>query len=279
VAYFNDNLTVFFKNSVQFWVVDPDPALIAFRTAYTGPGTDQFESVANVISDLYYFSEGGFRSLTTQTVTGEQREPDLGTRVAELTKEFETIGSDNTIAFWSEARRQYLCFFRQPEKGMTTVFAYTMSLVLGTAGWTRWELPIVVDYVAELDGQLYVRAEDIVYIFKAEVEKDCISQAGGTDIVAKCQTQFSHQSTRQQIKIWQYVHLDQEGIASMKYLTNPNNRDIAVQGAQNFEGSTDAYRRLPIANQSTSLAIDFETNKRWRLEQITLEYDILTGAG
>ena len=72
-------------------MVDPDPALIAFRTAYTGPGTDQFNSVANVVNDVYYFSEGGFRSLTTQTVTGEQRERDMGTRIAELNREFELL--------------------------------------------------------------------------------------------------------------------------------------------------------------------------------------------
>jgi len=276
VTEHNEHLVVVMDNSVQFWQVAPDPRLHAHLKTYTGPGTGVFGSLAKVIGDIFYFSDGGFRSLVTETTIGEQRESDLGEAIAELSSAFAESTADEVRAIWSAARSQYICMFSGD--GKTDVFCFTLSPTSKTTGWTRWELPVAVDYLVELDRELYIRAGDELFVFDPLVEKDGTTHPG-TVVTGTIQTNFDNAGRRRAMKKWNYLDIVQEGTCNINYLYNDNDRSHKARGAVNITGNTAAYALIPVGLQTHSLALEFTCTAPWRLGSVTKEFEILNGAG
>ena len=273
-------LVVVFADSMQFWDVDPDPALFKLDFTLNGPGTRVFGSLAPVIGDVYYLSEGGFRSLATQTQTGELREGDIGASIRDLTAELAGVDNDNVIAIWSQARSQYLCFVNRDEPGtdgLCTVFAFTLSPTFSITGWTTWELPILVDYVTELNGVLYIRRGDMVYKFDAASETDDIN-GEETTITAYFETQFLDGDVPQFRKQWMTMDILADGTNTIRVLVDRKDRTLTEVVAQNLAGASHDGGSIPIDVGANAIAIRVELKSLGTVEQMTINAIVAAGS-
>ena len=155
---YNSQLTVFYNRAMQVWQIGADPATHAITGNVGGAGTEEPRSVANVMGDVFYFSQGGFRSVKATVVTGQLKEADIGAPIQQLTKSFDPNFED-MVSIWSETRSQYISITG------TIAYVYTYSPVSDIHGWTTWELPWEVSSAVEVNGELYFRRAGTAEIY------------------------------------------------------------------------------------------------------------------
>jgi hypothetical protein len=267
LSYFKEFVAVIFKSSMQLWRMNPDPAAIQFGTALEGPGTETPRLVSNVLGDMVYFSEGGFRSLSRSLVTGDNQAEDIGAKIAALTKE-ETLDVE-PIGLWVESRSQYIAVFG------TTAYVLTYSPSTETVGWTTWELPVAIEYLVELDGSLYARAEDTVYIFDEEAAADTAGVVT-YDVITAFQTMGAFRRK----KAWRTVDLIQTGTSSMNFHLDPNNETTgSLTGGINSTDDTPEHGKIAINRTSNALGFRFTGTGIWELDSVSIDGTVLRGRG
>ena len=268
-------LVVVFSNSMQFWNVDPDPANFSEAFTLNGPGTNVFGSLSPVTGDVFYFSEGGFRSLATQTTTGELREGDIGASIQALTKDLIAIDSSRVRAIWSQARSQYLCFINGTDS--CTVYAFTLSNTFGVVGWTTWTLPIEVEYVTELEGVLYVREGDMIYKFSPEGLKDEIDGVQRS-ISAYFETQFVDGGFPQFRKQWLTMDSLHDGEISIYALVDRNDRSLTEVVARKLVGSTFDGGSIPVDLGLNAIGFRVQFDSPGTVEQLVIRGVVSAGS-
>lgn len=259
LGVYNDLLAIIFPDSVQLWETAVDPQAIRFIRAMDGPGTDVFGSVTNVRGDLFYFTRGGFRSLHTQTVTGEvQEQDDIGASIYELTKD---ITAREAVAVWSQRRGSYLCSFGD------TVYVYRWSPQAKIADWSDWTAPATIDYMVEFNGDLYIRCADDVYVMDQNYDDGAQFEA---------QFHFAYGKQRHTRKRWDFLEVVQEGTSTIDFAIEPTKPTVYTSdppgAAMQVSGSTTGIDRLLIGAMSPMLSIRFRGNKPWQLDSFALTY-------
>lgn len=259
VSHHRSKLAVLFDDAIQLWDFDEDPNNHALAQVFNGPGAMLYGSVVNVLGDMIYLSRGGFRNLSTATVTGESNENEqLGTCIKTLT---DLITDDErAVALWSQATSQYLCAIG------TTVYALTYLVSENLMAWTTWELPVAVDYMVELDGVLYIRSDDDVYQFTDEFETD----EGGVAITATVRTRNWSLGKGGRTNELMWLAYRQTGEASWKAII-----DGVDMAARTYRSSPDTMRRVPIAGQGRQVAFEITATSAWRLDGFIVEYEKL----
>ena len=270
LTFYNSQLAIFFPDSVQFWQVDEDPNNFILLRTLDGPGTTYFSSVSSVISDLHYFSYGGFHSLQATNVLGEQREGDIGAAIKPFTDMYEAGGYD-VKAFWSPSRSQYLCFFS--DGSSTRVFCRTISPLGGVDGWTYWDLDVPVDNVTELGGRMYIRSGNDVYKFvQNEVGDDL-------DFTWNFESGMLDGNKASMTKQWNSIDFEQEGtIDTVEFRVDTQDPSKTFVAFHNVEGSTSSLGRFPICALSNKIGIKCSGSKWIEHSGFILDYLELTGA-
>jgi hypothetical protein len=270
------NLMVVYGQAIQFWKVDEDYTLNQFLTALNGPGTKRFATLANVIGDVYYFSDGGFRSLATQTVTGELREGDIGAPVNALTRKYNTASDDTAFSVWSQARSQYLTFFNDYDAGTCEVFAYTSLLSFGVAGWTRWVLPVNIEYATSHDDEIFLRGGDTIYRFSQDLFEDYVD---GSPIAVSSEitTQFINGGAPRLLKNWLTMDVDQDGICNVELLIDQRDRSLIEPIAYGLDGPTFELGNIPIQTVGHAVAFRFTSTSKWEFDGCSLDVEVLGG--
>ncbi len=269
LSYFKEFVAVLFEDSIQLWQMHPDPAQHRFVTALNGPGTDASRVTTNVLGDMFYFSRGGFRSLSRSLVTGDDKAEDVGAKIAALTK-LESI-DDNTVplALWSESRSQYIAVFG------TTAYVLTYSPSTDSVGWTTWELPVAIDYLVENDGTLYARSGDTIYRFEDETAADT---AGAVTFDAALAFQTFGYPGRK--KSFRWVDLVQTGTSEMNFHLDPSDPDTGefATGIQTT-GDTFNQGRIAINRVGDALGFRFTGTGVWELDSVIVDAMTLRGRG
>lgn len=249
-------LAVIFSDSVQFWLVDPDPALHRLDRVMGGPGTEFPGSVVNVRGDLFYFSRGTFSSMKQSSYTGQLKESDVGAPIYPETKDLATA----PVAVWSQARSQYICAFG------TTVWVYTLSESSKVMGWRKWVLPVAVEYMVEHNNQLYVRSGNTLYMFDP-------NYADGTNY--EFSTHFDNCGSSSEPKSFATVDTVMRGTATLAFL--PDVRDAtAVETGPTITGSTSTQNDIPSMVTGEAIATRFTGavggTVPWKLGRVTHRY-------
>jgi hypothetical protein len=276
VTLHQGRLLVVFANSMQIWNVSPDPANISMNSVLNGPGTNQFGSLSPVIGDVFYFSEGGFRSLSTQTVTGELREGDLGAAIRAITAEFANADPQTVKSLWSQARSQYICAFNT--SGTSTVFCFTLSPALQIAGWTRWTLPIGIDYITELDGVLYLRYQDMVYKMDPAIQNDTVDGVEQA-IDAYFDTQFIDGGEPRWLKHWTMLDIMGDSTVDIDVFLDQKNRALKESVAVDLEGTTYDEGMIPVDVTQHAVAFRVRFKAPGSVERINTDAIVLVGSG
>jgi hypothetical protein len=257
---FDGSLVVFFETMVQKWHISADPAEHELRGVVGGAGTKQPGSIANIMGDVFYFSQGGFRSLKAVVTTGQLNEGDVGAKIQPLTAAIDFTDKPKPASLWSPARAQYLCAIG------TTMYVFTYSPMSGVSGWTTYTLPNTVDAMVELNGQLYIRftSDNTIYIFDPAYENE--SGFSWT-------TQFAYYDGEDHTipKYWRIVDYAVRGKATISYMPDPNDESFVVNPA--IISQTDIPGRtypLLIANH---VAVKLTGTEPFRMDRFTHRFD------
>ncbi len=155
-------LAVLTRDSCQLWTVDPDPNSMGLYDTVENVGSTFPKTVANVAGDLYFLSDYGVRSITTQAYTENLVDEDVGSPIDSLVRQAITQAeSDGTVprSFYFYGTGQYILSFGNH------LFVYSISRTAKIAAWSQYYLGFPVDAVAELGKKLYFRSGDDVYLF------------------------------------------------------------------------------------------------------------------
>ena len=127
------------------------------------------KTVANVAGDLYFLSDYGVRSITTQVYTENLVDEDVGSPVDKLVRQAIDQAEADGIAprsFYFYGTGQYILGFGNH------LFVYSISRTAKISAWSHYYLCFPVDAVAELGKKLYFRSGDDVYCFDEECSTD-----------------------------------------------------------------------------------------------------------
>lgn len=266
LGYYRGGLVaVLFADAIELWKMDPDPTRFQLVTVFNGPGTEVAGTVANVLGDLFYFSRGGFRSLSITSLSGESNETDIGALIQDLTDDID-LDTVKPVCLWSQARSQFLCAFG------ADVWTYTYSPIAKRRGWTKWTLPSSVDYIVEHLGDLYIRSGNSVYIFDDTQVKDF----GTADVTFDVQFPYWHAKRQGNKKYWKFIDTVQAGAANIYFHIDPVNVSAAVNSVGIGVNKTTYTGGLVGVNTiSDVMSLRFTGTALWRLDSVTMNFDVL----
>lgn len=263
---FKANLVVICERATQSWrVVDYDPDTFIMEDNVGGAGTKWPKSVANVMGDLLYFSEGGFRSLSAVVTTGQLKEDDVGAKILAVTRNLD-IADRPPIAVWSPAQSKYQCAID------TTHYVFTYSPRSNVSGWTTYTLPFDITAMVEWRGNIYARRKDSaeIYVFDAEqpteagfsweVEFAWIDLAEGTDAAGH----LTHV---------RFIDLHQTGACKLDVALDPNDPTDTVYALE-ITGSTTNAGKIPLHIMSDLFQPKFYGTLDWELGALTYRYQV-----
>ncbi len=255
-GFYDNKLAVMFEDTIQLWNVNADPTLISLARVMSGPGSKAPNSIRNVAGDLFYFSQGGFRSLYTVLISGQLQEDDgMGAGIQPLTK-LEDPTVTPPVALWSQTRGQYLCAFG------STVYVYRYSPKLKLTGWTTYELgDAAVTDMCELDGFVYLRAGTAVYRLDPAYDDNC------TFTVQPAWTDGGNPSKYSR---YEFMELVQDGACQIAYRVNPRD-ETQEHAGPTIDGSTTTLPLIAMGVMSQALSLVFTgTDKAWQLDRFIL---------
>lgn len=162
-------LAVLTRDSCQLWNVDPDPNAMGLYDTVENVGSTFPKTVANVSGDLYFLSDYGVRSVTTQAYTENLVDEDVGSPIDTMVKQAIAQAEADDIApksFYFYGTGQYILSFGNH------LFVYSISRTAKISAWSHYYLNFKVDAVAELGKKLYFRSGDDIYVFDEDIHTD-----------------------------------------------------------------------------------------------------------
>ena len=238
---YQSNLVVFFPDSAQVWIVDPDPKLHAFANS-TPIGTPFAHSHANMGSDIYFLSPAGFRSVSVQANSANLMDMDVGSPIDLIVKPLIKSGIKPRSVYF-RGGGQLFCFVG------SDIYTYTFSRAAKVSAWAIWTLPVTVDAVAELNGVMYIRSGDVVYALDDEAFTD-----DGVPIDVDIELPYADCKMIGVFKQFIAADVACTGSPSISYRYNPRSPDLITQ-PMTFKGDTRSLARMPIEVCATNIAV------------------------
>ena len=264
VGRYRAQLAVTHGDHVQTWTVDPDPDNHAIDQIMD-VGSDFARTMNNVGQDLYFLSPFGFRSISNQKFTEQLEDLDVGSPVDELVVADLALTTE-PLSVYFHGQGQYWC---RMHGGVVWVFTY--SRVSKVYAWSRYEFPVSIDAMAELENELYVRSGDVVY----KVDRNARTDDG---VVYPVEVQLPYLAAKKPglRKQWLGLDLVMRGTARVSYLTDPDD-PARETPARAVAGDTRANGMIGVGCVSTELGMRLvnEDAEDWELQQATLYYDVL----
>jgi hypothetical protein len=189
------------------------------------------------------------------------------------------IGLD-PLGVWIHELGQYWCIFDSaPDpsySGITgttsKIWAYSYSRSSKVACWSEYTLPIRVTGVCSLNGKVYLRDADKLYLWDEEAFTD-----DGTAISVEVQMAFQNAKTPGVDKQFYGADYVFEGAPSISFKYDP--RDQTKETIpQQVDGDTAPGTMIPVEVVAPSIAPVFRhsANEAFELSQISVYYNPLT---
>lgn len=164
IGRYQNYMAVFARRNTQIWYMDPDPLQNVQRQVIPEIGTFAPRSIVNFGDiDIVFLSDTGVRSLRARDSSNQAGVNDIGTPV-----------DDEIIAYMrslTEAERAAAAAVLDPVDGRYIVAigsrAYAFSYYPSSriSSWSRYELPGQVENWVSMDGRLYARIGDTIYLY------------------------------------------------------------------------------------------------------------------
>jgi hypothetical protein len=162
------NLVIFSAEGFQMWQVNEDPSVSALISALPIASTHN-EAMAPLTNDLLFLSKNGVRSLGTTATADGLQSGDIGMPMDPVIKQFMMAAqADNTpilSTYVPEYSQYWIVFPQAAQTAPTTVFVYTLNQLGQPGKWSRYVFPFRIDYIANLNGDIYLRSgNDVVFM-------------------------------------------------------------------------------------------------------------------
>jgi hypothetical protein len=175
LGLYRSNLVAFNSEAYQMWQVDEDPANMAILDA--SPVACLFpRSVQPVSNDLVMCTPEGVRNIGIAGASTNLQAGYFGAQVDPLVLAKIRAGEIPFALFWPAMGQYWLIFGDE-------AFVLTMNGGAKDQSWSRYTFPDDLTYWAILDGDLYLRAGDLVWrVDPSELQDDVSAGLGGTII-------------------------------------------------------------------------------------------------
>lgn len=261
------NLAVFFRDSAQVWVVDPNPANMRF-VQRLDVGCPYPYGAANMAGDVFFASYDGVRSVTTQSTTGTLIDVDVGSAIDPLIKPVLTP-SAAVRSFFYRGGGQFWTMV-----GSQTAFVYSFSRTGKISAWSRYTFPFAIDDLTELDGDLYMRSGNAVYV----LDEAAYTDAGTLIPVA---VEFPYLDFKAPGVLKQIHGMDavMVGSGEISHRFDARNSNL-ISLPTTFAGDTRPGEVFPVELCSAGIApvIATSNDQAWELHALTYYYEPLTMA-
>lgn len=249
LAPYQGQLSVFSRNAVQIWNMDPDPSLNLKVQVITNQGTLAADSVKPFgDSDVFYLSDSGVRSLRARASTDTATVFDVGTPIDDL-----VIEQLRTV---SEAVAAGAIAEIEPTSGRymlqigSTMYVFTYFPGGKISAWSTYEPGVSFTHLSKLRNRLYGRSGNTIYLL------------GGAD-----NNTYSASETvvelpfldGRQVATWKkWIGLDValEGAWDVYIATDPNNPDIEDYVGE-FTATTMTMLNIPFVSDGPLLKLRF----------------------
>lgn len=265
LGFYSNRLVVFFPDSAQIWQVDVDPAKHSFLQA-VDVGTTLPYSHSNMSGDVFFFSPAGVRTITRQDVTTNLIDADVGSPIDRglIAGNFITIA--NAKSQYYRGGGQYWLY-----SGNKAV-VYTFSRTTGVSAWSVYEYPFSIDYMDELNAELYIRSGDNVY----RVDKNVYADDG---VEFPVTVEFAFLDFKAPGVLKHILGMDAvvTGQAQISHRFDPINPELVTDPPVTVVGDTRSRYTYPVELLTTNLApvIYNKTNEDFELHLLNYYYETL----
>jgi hypothetical protein len=164
LARYQGYLAVFARRSIQIWYLDSDPVQNAQRQVLLNIGTFASKAPVNFGDiDVIFLSDTGVRSLRVRDASNQAGVSDLGTPIDPEVIEYMRSLSDATkaasCAVMEPVDGRYLCAIG------TRVYAFSYFPSSKISSWSRYDPGFQITDFVSMDGKLYARSGDTVYLY------------------------------------------------------------------------------------------------------------------
>lgn len=266
---FKSALAVFFADAVQVWSSDPDPLLTVLQDTIPNTGTRFRRSPGQVSQDTIFLSDNGFRSIALAINTDQMQDSDIGAPIDSLVK---PLINDSLDPFteWFAQQGQLWCIFG------STVWAFTFSRTSKVNAWSKYTFPWNIDDAATMNGSLYLREGNNVYLVDEDEHQD-----GGAAPEVVIEMPFVDCKAPGVLKLFQGVDWVGEGSASISFRYRAHD-----ESGNLTEGITEPVQltnnsmpgvMTPVELCVVAIAprITHQGNERFSMARLALYYELL----
>ena len=266
-----NKLSVFSTDGVQVWVVDPDPSMNKLDSIVPNLGTRYSKSPLGFGGDLFFLADTGYRSITVSTQTDNLRDIDVGNAIDDLVLPTLTGTNDPLSVFYSGLGQFWSI-------DGSRVWVYSFSRTAKLSAWSKFTLPVITDDAAVLNGNLYIRSGDSVYV----MDRGVFSDDGAIPTIT-VELPFLDFKTPGVLKMITGVDSIGAGTAmlELKYMAMVNGvpTEFTTSPVPVIAGNTTAPGPLtPVELCATAVApvITHAANEDFRLDALTFYYENLS---
>jgi len=265
LGFYSNRLVVFFADSSQIWQVDVDPAKHAFLQA-VDVGSVLPYSHANMSGDVFFLSPAGVRTITRQDVTTNLIDADVGSPIDRNLLDGDFIVLANAKAQYYRGGGQYWLY--SGNKAMV----FTFSRTSGVSAWSLYEYPFNLDYMDELNAELYIRSGDNVYKVDRTVKTD-------DGVKYPVDIEMTYLDFKQPGILKQILAMDAvvTGQCQIAHRFDPRNTDLITDPPVTVQGDTRPGYLYPVELLATNLAPVLRNydDQEFELHQLTYYFESL----
>lgn len=257
-------LAIFFSDGIQIWDVDPNPSLNALNSIIPNIGTRFSKTPIGFGGDNFFLADPGFRSVTVASLTNNFQDLDIGNAIDKLVSPVNA--NADPISQFYPALGQYWCIDDQ------TIWVYSFSRLAKLAAWSKFTLPVTADAVAVLNGDLYIRSGDVVYIMDMARYSD-----DGVPPTVTIEMPFLDFKEPGVLKQIIGVDIVGTGNLSLQLKFDPNDESKVTNALAVASGDTRPGAMTPVEMCAVAVApvITHVGDEDFRIDAITFYYEAL----
>lgn len=269
LGFYTNRLVAFFSDAAQVWQVDVNPANHSFLQS-VDVGTNLPYSHANMAGDVLFLSSSGVRSITRQDVTTNLIDSDIGSPIdRELLKGLAGLFGFNLTTAKAQYYRgggQYWLY------SGTRALVYTFSRTAKISAWSLYEYPFSLDYMDELNNEMYIRSGNNVY----KVDRDIKTDDG---VLYQVDIEMAYLDFKAPGVLKQILGMDAvvTGTCSISHRYDARNTSLKSDPPVTIIGDSRPGNTFPVELLATNLApvISNFDNADFELHQLTYYYEPL----
>jgi hypothetical protein len=263
---YESGIAFFGREATQIWTVDPDPDLNAIFQTLKDIGTIAYRSLQSYGGiDTFFLHDSGVRSLRQRANTALASTYDIGTHIDDeivaIIKSNPTAAAAAHSIIEPESNRYWLYL-------NSKIYVLTQFGAENISAWSTYEdVPAFTDF-EKLNGKLYARAGDTVYLYggaDGNTYDDCEAEVTLPYLDARKKANFKH---------WRGLDIAASGLWEVYMNTDPN-RSTTEDRITNYDGVTYHCGKDEFDAEAPAIKLRFVTTAASRalISGVSAHYD------